>query len=154
MNFYQARELKDENDNGTGIWHYTCYNDNQKTTYPIGYCAKWEKPILIEDGGTWTKKEAERYITNKDKYHNKKGHTSSEEAGECYRNHLLDKIKFYRKSLEESDTHHKCRVEGCNKMTASMANLDSYHIYNLCEKHLNREEVDKLLPKAHESFGS
>lgn len=154
MNLYKARELHSKKGVGLGIWHYTRYNDNQKNTRAIGYCSKWKKPKLIEDGGFWTKEEAEKHIANKSKYHNKKGHATAEEACECYKNYLLDtSLKFYKKSLEETNTHHKCAVDGCSKMTASSASINPYSSYYLCEDHLNRKEVEKLF-SIGESWGS
>lgn len=37
MNYYEARELRDEKGEGTGRWHYTVRNDGR--IWPVGYCA-------------------------------------------------------------------------------------------------------------------
>lgn len=37
MNYRQARELKDEDGKGRGLWHYTNMNDSR--IWPEGYCA-------------------------------------------------------------------------------------------------------------------
>ena len=153
MNFYEARELRDKNDKGTGVWHYTCYNDNQKATYPVGYCAKWKEPVLREDGGIWGKEEAEKYTANKDKYHNETGHKTSRESCECYKQYQLDNnLRFWKKNLKDADTHHKCEIKGCDKMTASYASVGMPR-WSLCDEHLNIEEVKKLF-NVGSSFGS
>jgi hypothetical protein len=37
VNYYDARELKDADGNGTGRWHYTCAN-RRIGTWAVGYC--------------------------------------------------------------------------------------------------------------------
>lgn len=154
MNFRKAREVQVD---GKGIneWNYTNHNDNQKITYAIGYCAKYIEPVLHKDGGFFTEEQAEEYKKRKDKYHGGKyNHATPEEACACYKQYMLDTtLKFWKKPLEEADTHYKCVIEGCKEMTASMASVGAYDNYHLCEDHLNREEVGKLF-SIGESFGS
>lgn len=38
MNYYEAREIMDLEDEGTGLWHFTKKNDG--IVWPVGYCAK------------------------------------------------------------------------------------------------------------------
>jgi len=38
MNFHKPRQIKDGPN--AGKWHYTVFNDNQKTIRPEGYCAQ------------------------------------------------------------------------------------------------------------------
>lgn len=38
MNYYEAREIADSDGVPTGLWHYTCRNDDR--IWPVGYCSE------------------------------------------------------------------------------------------------------------------
>lgn len=72
---YAPRELHDD-DKPTGIWHYTCKQDD--VIFPAGYC-----------GGFCTDTPCG-------------GHSNPAEATECYRRYLLDTKTTYDNNAEQS----------------------------------------------------
>lgn len=133
MNHFKARQRKD------GRWDYTCRNDNY--IFPVGYCDEY-RPLDDRFPADPV------YDANKDKHHTS-GHATPEEARECYNRYLLD--QQLRLNLESTDTQRRCQV--CQEWTSLFADLDC-HIYELCEKHNNREEVEKLFKGVGEIWSS
>jgi hypothetical protein len=151
MNYYAARQRKD------GKWDYTCSNDGD--IWPVGYCNTGilsKGPETEPEGSFYRMSEIEwkSICDNKEKYHDH-GHKTAEEACKCYKNYLLDNaLRFHRPTEEQKqkmDTQHKCKI--CSDWTQNMAELDLQHWY-LCEKHLNRETVEKLFGNIGESWSS
>jgi hypothetical protein len=137
MRHYSARQRVD------GKWDYTCGN------YPVGYCAEYKE---------WTQEELDRYHFRadcpslkkaaefKDKHHTC-GHDTEVKAQECYRQFMLDQSMSYgRKS---SDAQYKCKV--CGEWTQFFAMCNT-RLWTLCEKHNNREEVEKLFGSVGEMW--
>jgi hypothetical protein len=131
MNFYDAREIQDGDGKGTGKWRYTCYNDNQKRTWAVGYCAQ-DCP----------------------------GHDTPDEAREHYKQYLLDialRLDANADSVPGAvePPKFKCEAEGCEALTSKAAKV-GYGIprmFNLCPEHMNRETVETLF-EVGSSFGS
>ncbi len=153
MNYYEARELVDENGKGTGQFHYTVRNDDR--IYPVGYCSTYMEP---SDDPYWTEEAKAEHRSRKDKYHGPKGHDSKIEACNCYREYELDRLRFYdERTLKEKPSRLQlCEIEGCENYTASCANVPGrIRDWMLCTQHLNRESVEKLYPQSEfSSFGS
>ena len=127
MNYYTARQRTD------GRWDFTCNG------HPWGYCRLYEE---FKKGSVFSDGEVERYNLRygkfKEKYHTD-GHATKEEAGECYKQYLLD--HKYRGG-EDSGTQRKCEV--CKAWTSRFIEVDC-HIWMLCDEHQNRAEVEKLM---------
>jgi hypothetical protein len=127
MNYLKARQRKSD-----GKWDYTLENDG--VIYPIGYCSAYREPNIPIN--------PDRLKTMRDfsiKHHSE-GHSTPEEANQCYKKYLLDQ----RLTLMQQyiDVQHKCAV--CGEFTQCCVSIDGWHKYTLCEKHNNREEVEKL----------
>ncbi len=141
MNYYKASQRKDNQ------WDYTCQNDGH--IWPVGYCSMRPLKDCEQESVPWLPKEAwDKYkleiLARKEKYHDH-GHATPEEACNCYKEYMMDtSLRLYiptPEQLESMDTQHKCEV--CKDWTSCMAELDHQH-WHLCQKHLNRETVEKL----------
>jgi hypothetical protein len=131
MRYLGARQRKSDNK-----WDYTTMYDKQ--VYPIGYCHEWTPygyPLFQSGRAEMLNRQEAPFIEN---YHTD-GHGSKEEACECYKKYLLD--HSFRISTDSS-TKQKCQV--CNEWTQTRLEIGSYRQWVLCEKHANREEVEKL----------
>ncbi len=130
MNYYTAKQRKlDEK------WDYTVNN------MPIGYCQEYKDP---DDYPDWLKKcmrqaEIDRIRSFKDKHHTH-GHTTQEEACNCYKEYMLD--NYLSVGREDSSSQHKCKK--CNEWTQGLAGVGGYHLWNLCEKHQTREIISEF----------
>jgi hypothetical protein len=159
MNFHKARERHDAEGKPTGVWDYTCYNDNQKATWPEGYCHKWRPLQDTNIGREWTEHEIMEHARHKEKYH-EVGHRTALDAVNCHREYELDRLRFWGEDrlTHKPDSLHRCKAEGCEKYCASFADIPGSQTWTLCEDHLNRETVEKLFPPytdgEAESFGS
>jgi hypothetical protein len=132
MNYLKSRQRTSDKK-----WDYTSMNDGH--AHPIGYCAGWREysPEQRKTFGMNDKYIAE-LETRKDKYH-AEGHDTPEEACACYKVYQLDTgLRF----SDQSNRQEKCLV--CNEWTTKVARVDNWESYVLCEKHANREEVEKL----------
>jgi hypothetical protein len=132
MNYLKPRQRASDK-----RWDYTQMNDGR--VWPIGYCAGFReytpeqrKAFLMNDN--WYAK----YEANRAKYH-EDGHATSEEACECYKQHELDESLHF-----DVDSHSKQKCEVCEEWTEKRAMVGGYRHFVLCEKHANREEVEKL----------
>lgn len=126
MNFYSARPLM-EGPNA-GKFHYTCHNDNQKKTWPVGDCAK-------EGHGA---------------------HDTEEEACECYRQYILrEYVGFFDDvPMKAGVTLEECKE--CKEITTGGACV-GYGIPTqipLCKAHRTHEMVAKHYGKVGWSAGS
>lgn len=157
MNYYEARELQDENGKGTGVFHYTCKNDDR--IWPVGYCTRYREPQEGDVGyEMWSEAAKAEYRANKDKYHGPEGHDSKVAACNCYRQYELDRLRFF----SEADLNDKpkslnmCQMPDCENYTASFADIPgSMRHWMLCTDHLNRDAVEQLWPEGNfSSFGS
>jgi len=153
MNYYQARELQDENGKGIGKFHYTVQNDNR--IWPVGYCSRYLDP---SDDPYWTEEAKAEHRNFKDKYHGPEGHDSKLDACNCYREYELDRLRFYdeRTLTQKPSQLQLCQMPDCENYTASCASVPGrMHDWILCTDHLNRESVEILYPKSEfSSFGS
>lgn len=142
MNYFSARQRQDER------WDYTCMHGQ---IYPVGYCRPWRD---------WTDEELARIGWSRDHpglvrdrdfahKHHGDGHTTSEEACECYKEYLLDHDLHLMK--EDGDTQRRCEV--CGRWTQLYAVL-KMHVWYLCEEHNSREAVEKLFPTPGEIWSS
>ena len=138
MNYYKARQRKD------GRWDYTCMNDGH--ILPVGYCSPYREP---NGEWYWNQNSIKKYQAEKE-FHHEDGHATEDEACECYRKYLLDTTLLLGHC--SASTQHKCRV--CDKWTNRYATVDGGHIYNLCEEHNNRVEVEKLFEAPGEIWSS
>lgn len=142
MNYYKARQRQSDLK-----WDYTCQNDDR--VCPVGYCHKYKE---------WTQEEMKRFglvssdleksAKDKDKYHTH-GHDTQEEAEACYREFLLDQ----ELSLNHKDTNTQRKCEVCGEWTQGLAYLDM-RVFNLCDKHMNRESVATLFKEVGEIWSS
>lgn len=146
MNYYAARQRQSDMK-----WDYTCRNGD--FTQPVGYCGgyiEWTEEMLKRLGLPGKPEDHSsilREMQFKDKYHTC-GHETQEEAQKCYREYLLDQRL---KKRENTDTMRKCLV--CKDWTTFSAEIDM-HTWDLCEKHNNREEVEKLFQTPGEIWQS
>jgi hypothetical protein len=143
MNYYAARQREDDKK-----WDYTCKNDGR--TWPIGYCGSFLEAKLITEGGYYhTQQSADRHNSFKKKYgpHN---HETKEEAQACYKEYLLDNAVHFHPPLPKTDekpmtrTEHRCQVDGCESYDTGIARVEQRD-YFLCQQHMTREEISKLL---------
>jgi hypothetical protein len=126
MNYFAARQRKD------GRWDYTCRNDD--FIYPVGYCSKYREPDPKKDY-FWTENSIKKYQAEKE-FHHEEGHTTAEEARECYTKYLLDTTLTFG---HFGNVWHKCEV--CGELTDGYAQVDHGSMYDLCDKHQTREVV-------------
>ena len=139
MNYYEARQRQNDK-----RWDFTKMNDGQ--VMAVGYCRKWsEWPNEFKEKH---KKSWEEYEARKDEHH-ADGHETREEAGECYKRYLLDTSLMFN---EMTDQQRKCVV--CEAWTSWYADVNHGAIYNLCDKHRNREEVEKLFAAPYQITSS
>src|SRR4051812_10748651 len=111
-----AREMMDDQGNGTGRWHYTV--ENGKKIWPVGHCSPTEPcPECLKDPD-------KRYDFSHSKddcvlCHGKRsvqranpcpGHATAEEAETHYKEYLLDNTKFMGPKTEEWPKD-KCAVK-------------------------------------------
>lgn len=161
MNYYGARQKLDENGKPSGLFHYTCRNDEQ--IWPVGYCGAFKRcdkcdgqmrkmpyapgPYTCEtcrDTGTMKVPEAERCP----------GHATAGEANEHYRQYLLDSAVFQGPKTTEWPKE-KCEADGCNEEATHLASIPGHmeHTHKFCAKHCTCEELAKKV-KVGESISS
>ena len=149
MNYYDARELRDENGQGTGRWHYTCKNDDQ--VCPVGYCSPWERCPECKGeflpgklGGAHCEHcKDTRLVRKKEPC---PGHATPEEACEHQRQYELDHAKFHPETEEirkRATALFRCEV--CGHFTCGYADCGVARVYMLCNEHCNREALDGLV---------
>jgi hypothetical protein len=68
------------------------------------------------------------------------GHTTKEEAQECYRRYILEN-KVRQGKLAE---WHSCRV--CGAPSKNFADVDGLELLILCDEHNTKEQIEKLTP--------
>lgn len=129
MNYFGPRQRESDN-----RWDYTCRNDNW--IYPTGYCHKF----IPLNGGLMhvSEEQVVEHERFRDKYHTT-GHDTPDEACECYKQYMIDQ-RFHIGKFE--DSQHKCQV--CGEWTQQYIQIGGYQTFDLCDKHANREEVEKL----------
>ena len=155
MNYYQARELRDADGKGTGLWHYTVRNDDR--IWATGYCSPWETcPACKGNAGLFAAIRGERCATCEDKGIVRRadpcpGHDTPEGAREHYRQYLLDQVRYDQKLLDE---RRKCAVCGAWSEYTAFIPSEINHVWVLCDEHRNREQVDKLLKAPEASISS
>lgn len=119
-------------------WDYVCGNR------PVGYCTAYreftEKDTVLTE--QMREKENERIRANKEKYHTN-GHATEIEARECYKQYLLDNRTRLCPKLQNPSQLNKCVV--CGEFCSGFATVGECRYYTLCEKHCNREELEKLV---------
>ncbi len=135
MNHYAARMRQSDHK-----WDFTCQNDGH--VWPVGYCAGFPKPLdekatsYCGDPNWIEKLEPFRLKFHED------GHSTQEEAEDCYRSYLLD----HRLNISvRFSSAHRCGV--CEVWTDKAAVVDHSHTYYLCDTHRTREEVESRFPK-------
>lgn len=85
-----------------------------------------------------SQEKIDKYISNKDKYH-EDGHATEKEACECFKQYQLDHHLRFSKQLNQQ---HKCKI--CEEYTEGLAYVGEYECFSLCEKHQNRESVEQI----------
>jgi hypothetical protein len=150
MNYYQAREKIDTDGNPTGIYHYTCRNDNR--IFPVGYCSDM-RTCPVCNGRAWHTTEHCDTCDNKGyvKVAPCLGHATPEEAEAHYREYQLDTSDYSREMMNQQQ---RCRV--CNNWTSRFASLGDGpgRIFVLCDQHCNRESLATLVGLPGIMFGS
>lgn len=138
-------------------WDFT-RGTGSSAAYAVGYCAGWKEPPGPEEAAELDKKlgagfaaritvEIEAKRKYQAKYHTD-GHATAAEACACHRQYELDnELELKPKPNEESDTLHRCQAFGCPVHTANLACLGQFNFFHLCDDHLNRETVEKLVVK-------
>src|SRR3954467_10556795 len=138
MNYYGPREILDKDGNSTGKWHYTCENDGR--VWPVGYChlvPEWiarplpegaQVPLGFVSAGH-LEQERQKYLPFIACYH-AEGHSTSEEACECYKRYLLDNRMSF---TNLDDQKLKCKV--CGEWTQQVVQISGWELYPLCEAH-------------------
>ena len=143
MKHYAARQRRSDN-----RWCYTIAGD--VGARPVGYCAGWQEELpdvtsraeglhqVFED-------DRERRRPFKDKYHTD-GHASGTEAIECYKGYLLDnRTRTWRSETDQR----KCReCGGWTQLRIEVGTGICGTVFDLCEKHQDRDMLDK-----HFKFG-
>lgn len=136
MNYFEPRQRKT-----TMRWDFTCLNDGR--VWPVGYCDgdfdKVRERILKCDILPNREAEVTKLQKFASKYHSN-GHATFEEAVECYRQYQLDQHLRLNKQENPSELR-KCAV--CDAWTGHEADI-SMTTFDLCEQHLNRDQVEKL----------
>lgn len=134
MRHYKARQRKD------GQWDYTVNLGD--FIIPVGYCSKYHR---------WTEEDARRFdiptdhptVVRGEKFahkHHDCGHSTPEEARECYRQYLLD--QELRLMCIDGNAQRKCMK--CGDWTQHYAEVDM-KCFQLCEAHNSRECVSEYL---------
>jgi hypothetical protein len=113
MNYYEALQRQTDK-----RWDYTQRRDGQ--TRAVGYCAG-----------------------NGAAPHHEDGHETADEARECYKRFILDKLVKLEFGTTE-DTQHRCEVEGCEGWTQKVS-MVNHRTYNLCDDHRNVEALEGLV---------
>lgn len=154
MNVYSPRQRET-----SGRWDFTVKNG--AGIMPLGYCHAyhvWTAEDLKYYDASSAQKEADRlnaqYAPFELKFHGG-GHTTAEEAVQCYREYLLDhQLRFSEKP--DDDTQHRCAVPECGAWTQHTGWLtgDHNHFWHLCPDHQNRESVEKLFKGISQAWGS
>lgn len=144
MNYYAAKQRQSDMK-----WDYTCSNNN--FTQPIGYCSEyidWTPELLSRLGVPYDHPSFEKQRNFQHKHHNC-GHETKQEARECYREYLLDqKLKLM---CENAETQIRCKI--CGKWTNLYAEIET-NMWNLCEEHNNRKEIEKIFEAPDEIWRS
>jgi hypothetical protein len=147
MNYSQARQIKDENGNGTGKWHWTTMNDGH--IRPDGYCSRWETcPDCKGYSGIMAFDPNKHCATCADKgiiirADPCPGHDTPEGAAEHYRQYLLDNLAF--DDIAMQNRQEKCRICGVWTQGVARTRESINQVWVLCDEHRNRESVDRLL---------
>ena len=69
------------------------------------------------------------------------GHETAAEAREHYRQFLVnERVSLFRGQMQRPE-----RCKACGSWTRSFARIEAWDYYPLCEEHLSRETVDRLL---------
>lgn len=130
MNTYRVSERKD------GRFDFTCENDGR--IWPVGYCAPYREWWTGDNPVPASQHRIDEYKATAHKHH-AHGHATPQEAAACYREWQLDhKLNLGQESISEQ---RKCVV--CGEWTNLSASVET-QIWWLCEKHHNREEIEKL----------
>lgn len=120
-----------------GKWDYT------RNGHPTGYCHAY-RPFEKKDLWIFCNsqeamdRENEKLGKYAEKYH-ACGHDTKEEACACYRQYLLDNLIRY--DGKDMSSQQKCEV--CGEWTQRFAH-GPYEIVVLCDKHCNREDLEKV----------
>ena len=138
MNYYEPKQRQSD-----GKWDYT------RNSHPAGYCHAFkelEKEFI--ESYNISDLEVENHNKFADKYHSD-GHDTEEEACKCYKEYQLD----HQLQLDHEDKNqkHKCKI--CEDWTTKFALVDN-SLYHLCDKHRNREEVEKIYEASKFSMSS
>lgn len=138
MNYYGARQRKSDS-----RWDFSCKNDNR--IWPVGYCSKW-RPFSDQEIKEWhiSPEKLEEHARFKDKHHDT-GHSTEEEACECYRQYLLDCRTHYYDDIKDAPTLERCKV--CGDYTSGSAEVDHGERMPLCKIHRTREQLERLYPR-------
>jgi hypothetical protein len=127
----------------TKRWDFTC--TNSAGTFPMGYCAGWKEWTQVDADRIHMslaslKKEEERALPFKHKYHSD-GHETSAEACDCWRDYQFDQE---RRAYVSEETQRKCAE--CGEWTSHVVVIGNElpHNFFLCVKHQDDAAVKKI----------
>lgn len=147
MNYQSARQMTN------GKWHYT--NTNGNHVRPMGYCSPITTCPKCNGHSMFADPSSSLSCDN---CKNKgvidvevpcPGHDTEEEACEHYRQYELDRARY---NVVDANAKEKCVV--CGEWTQTMATVDCYRTYRLCESHCNRDALEKLYPAVGDCWSS
>lgn len=121
-------------------WDYT-RRTGSTPAHPIGYCAGWNYPRLIENLEPSNplivalEHEQAARLQFKDKYH-KDGHATAEEAMACHDTFLLDTALEFRRSETEQHRCVVCKAWAQNLVDVRGENIGPHHW--VCDEHATR----------------
>jgi hypothetical protein len=142
MNYYAARQRQTDKK-----WDFTCRNDDY--IRPVGYCDKYQEWWL--DFHKWgfhvNEHEKQLYQAHEHQHHTD-GHTTADEARECYRRYLLDqRVRLGMRFEQQSH----CQV--CGEWTDMYAEVD-HTPFTLCKKHNTQKQLELLFKTPGEIWSS
>lgn len=151
MNYYQARELRDGDGKGIGLWHYTCMNDGR--IWPVGNCSPWVECDHCKASGLEPAMSDAPYnelpkcrVCNGQRCVRKAdpcpGHATPEEACEHQKEYFLDHAQYDHIMADEQ---RKCEVCGAWTQRVVTWGHGQMSSATLCDAHANREELAKII---------
>jgi len=141
MLHYAARQREQDK-----LWDYTCRD--KYGTHPVGYCMPYSR-IDPDKGANVTmlsEEQKDKLRSSKDKYHDT-GHSTKEEAENCYKDYMLSEYTNY----DHRDEEHMSRCVVCNMFTQRYVTVGGWYLFVLCDVHANRETLE-ILYEVHEIY--
>jgi hypothetical protein len=145
MNYEQARQVDPKSDRqDAGKWRWTNMRDGK--AWPTGHCSPFEVcPECQGETAIYGRRADEPCGTcNKTGVVEKSdpcpGHDTPEEAAKHNWEYQLDHAIYDFKIRDPQ----RCRFPKCGRFSTNTAQVDTYTIYVLCGRHLNREALAEI----------